>query len=249
MRVLQRLKAIIRPPKPSTGPDYETILADNFQRFLKMGDWVADVGAHTGVHTARMVRSVGTTGRVIAFEPLPKCYQSLLKSFRNYPNVEIINAALSNFCGSNTAFTEATGTPAESGLKRRGFNFPERAKPREIRVDVTTLDRAIGHWERLDYLKIDIEGGELDCLDGGAEILSRHRPIISFECGHDAFTHYGKAISDFLAYATATDSKIFDLFGREICTEEELQSMMGTMWDFYFVPSAKVEKVLAAIKA
>jgi hypothetical protein len=127
--------------------------------------------------------------------------------------------------------------------------FPERAKPREIRVDVTTLDRAIGHWERLDYLKIDIEGGELDCLEGGAEILSRHRPIISFECGYDAFTHYGKAISDFLAYAAANDCKIFDLFGREIYTEEELQSLMGQMWDFYFVPTSKIRDFLTAIKS
>lgn len=248
MRVLQRLKAIIRPSKPPVGPDYEKILADNFQRFLKGGDWVADVGAHTGVHTAKMIKSVGSTGRVIAFEPLPKCYQSLLKSFQRHPNVEIVNAALSNFCESGTAFTEATGTPQESGLKRRGFNFPERARPREIRVDVTTLDRAIGNWERLDYLKIDIEGGELDCLEGGAAILARHRPIISFECGYDAFAHYGKAIGDFFVYATATDCRIFDLFGREIRNEEEMQSVMGTMWDFYFVPTSKVENFLTAIK-
>jgi FkbM family methyltransferase len=249
MGVLQRLKAIIRPTKSSTGPDYEKILADNFQRFLKPGDWVADVGAHTGVHTVKMVESVGMTGRVIAFEPLPKCYQSLLKRFRNHPNVEILNVALSNFCESNTAFTEAAGTPAESGLKRREFNFPERAKPREIRVEVTTLDRAVGGWERLDYLKIDIEGGELDCLEGGAAVLARHRPIISFECGYDAFAHYGKAIGDFLSYAVATDCRIFDLFGYEIRTEEEMQSAMGTMWDFYFVPTSKVRGFLAALKA
>ena len=122
MGVLQRLKSIIRPSKPSAGPDYEKMLAENFERFLKSGDWVADVGAHVGVHTAKMIKAVGATGRVIAFEPLPKCYQSLLKSFRRHPNVEIINAALSNFCEKNTAFTEAAGTPAESGLKRR-FQF------------------------------------------------------------------------------------------------------------------------------
>ena len=63
------------------------------------------------------------TGRVIAFEPLPKCYQSLLRRFRNHPNVEILNVALSNFCESNTAFTEATGTPAESGLKASRVQF------------------------------------------------------------------------------------------------------------------------------
>ena len=71
MRVLQRLKAIIRPSKPPIGPDYEKILADNFQRFLRAGDWVVDVGAHTGVHTAKMIKAIGTTGRVLAFEPLP----------------------------------------------------------------------------------------------------------------------------------------------------------------------------------
>jgi hypothetical protein len=68
---------------------------------------------------------------------------------------QIGNFALSHYANPAVAFTEATGTPQESGLKRRNFNHPERANPRQIIVQVSTLDRQIGTWQRLDYLKID----------------------------------------------------------------------------------------------
>ena len=146
------------------------------------------------------MKITGNEGRVAAFEPLPRCYRELVSQFKR-SNVQIGNFALSHYANPAVAFTEATGTPQESGLKRRNFNHPERANPRQIIVQVSTLDRQIGTWQRLDYLKIDIEGGELDCLEGGEEIVTRCRPVISFECGFDAYEHYGKTSIDFLEYA------------------------------------------------
>jgi FkbM family methyltransferase len=230
--------------RPSELAGSEKVLADNYRKFLRYGDWVADVGAHDGLHTREFCVIVGRAGRVIAFEPLESCYSRLQREFKRHPNVKMVKVALSNFVGSDIPFTHAAGTPQESGLKRRRFRFPNRARPREIRVDVTTLDRIIGDWPRLDYLKVDIEGAELDCLEGGEQIISRCRPIISFECGIDAYEHYGKLSSDFLDYARRHNYRIFDLFGNDISSSKVWHSVLdrGEMEDFFFVPEEQARR-------
>lgn len=247
MGLIQRISRLLRSAPKHDLPDYEKILADNFRKFLKAGDCVADVGAHTGAHTREIVKAVGPTGRVIAFEPLKQCYQSLVREFKGLPNVRIENVALSDFLATECSFTEASGTPQESGLRQRKFNHPQRAKPKKIKVSVSTLDFALSSWERLDYIKIDVEGGELDCLMGGAKTIARCRPIISFECGYDAFEHYGKTTADFIAYAIAGDFRIFDILGNPIRDEHHLITAMTSRWDFYFVPSVKCEGFTARL--
>jgi FkbM family methyltransferase len=150
-QIAKRLISFVRPAEV---PYFERVLRDNYRRFLKAGDWIADVGAHDGLHTLEFVKITGNEGRVAAFEPLPRCYRELVSQFKR-SNVQIGNFALSHYANPAVAFTEATGTPQESGLKRRNFNHPERANPRQIIVQVSTLDRQIGTWQRLDYLKID----------------------------------------------------------------------------------------------
>jgi len=50
-----------------------------------------------------------------------------------------------------------------------------------IDVDVDTLDNLLRNIERVDFLKVDVEGNELDVFVGAQEILSRHKPLIYFE--------------------------------------------------------------------
>ncbi len=239
----KRIISLVRPPEI---PHFERVLRDNYRKFLKEGDWIVDVGAHDGLHTREFVRIAGRTGQVAAFEPLPRCHRELNR-FRR-PNVQIGNFALFHYASPGVLFTEATGTPQESGLKRRHFNHPERANPREIVVQVSTLDREIGHWSRLDYLKMDIEGSELDCLQGGEEVVSRCRPIISFECGFDAFEHYGKTLDDFLAYARRHCFNIMDLFGTDVSDPQKWEQAVRGMWDFYFVPTERTGAFVASIR-
>jgi Methyltransferase FkbM domain len=96
-------------------------------------------------------------------------------------------------------------------------------------VQVSTLEREIHHWPRLDYLKIDIEGGELDCLEGGEEVVARCRPINSFECCFDAFEHYGKILGDFLAYGRRNSFVIIDLFGNEFVPTERTVAFVASI--------------------
>lgn len=221
--------------------DYETILANNYRRFLKSGDCIADVGAHLGVHTKQFLEIVGPSGKIIGFEPLEYFCGIIAKDFAANSNVSIRQLALSDYAGESE-FTAALGTPEESGLKRKlHFTNPSAATPTQIKVKVSTLDQELSDWSRLDYIKIDIEGAELDCLAGGKKTLARFRPIVSFECGYAAYGSYGKNRKDFFDFAVGNDLIIFDLLGNKIdefSVWDRIPDNART-WDFYYVPKEK----------
>lgn len=238
---------LIRTIARVLAPASEKRLARNYRRFLSAGASIADVGAHEGLHTVQFLRLAGANGRVAAFEPLPRYFGLLKDEFGRRKNVELYEVALADFVGPSS-FTQANGAAAESGLKKRRYNHPELVNPEQISVNVSTLDQLLAGWKRLDYLKIDIEGGELDCLKGGEGLISHCRPIISFECGWDAFEHYGKTVEDFLIYAEQRDLRILDLAGNDVTEPRAWRAALDRAWDFYYVPAERAQALAATLK-
>jgi len=228
---------------------YENILGLNFERLVPVGGWVADIGAHSGFHTRRLRSIVGDEGRIAAFEPLAYFAGLLKDEFGQVANVSVVECALSNFEGE-AQFVVARGTPEESGLQQKAaYIFPDKADLENVTVRVRTLDTVLRDWSRLDYVKIDIEGAELDCLEGAVSLLSRFRPIISFECGQAGYGQYGKTARDFLEFSTKHNYNILDLFGNDLSRQDLWYEVVdrARTWDFYYVPaerSAAVSDVL-----
>jgi FkbM family methyltransferase len=223
------------------GFDYELMLENIYRSVLSEGDFVADVGAHSGRHLFVLAELVGGAGRVAGFEPLPGQYRSLVeRAEESATNVTLYNLALSNFVG-RSSFVHATGTPEESGLRERTiYNAPDRACPMPIEVAVSTLDLTLADWPRLDYIKLDIEGGELDCLDGAREMIARCRPVISVEFGYPGYSAYGHKPADLTMFARDLDYRIFDIFCIEYWTDADfLENVDGCFWDFFLVPREK----------
>jgi FkbM family methyltransferase len=221
--------------------DYELMLEDTYRSFLRQGDFVVDVGAHSGRHLFNFAQLVGSFGGVAGFEPIPDKFTYLNERARDlgFTNLKLYNLALTNFEGTSS-FIHAVGTPEESGLKARAFNAPERAQPTTIEVKVSTLDTVLGDIERLDYIKIDIEGGELDCLAGASCLIGKFRPFISVEFGRPGYSAYGKTPYDLLRYTHALDYHIFDIFCIEYVTDQDfIENVDGFFWDFFLVPNEK----------
>lgn len=227
--------------------DTESILEKNYRSFLRRGNFVADVGAHTGRHTKCLIKKCGWFGRVAAFEPLPQCFLTLRDNLGTKRNTYLFNAAVGARPGKST-FTVQVGAEQESGLRRR--LGPKATRCEEIFVEVVTLDETLKDWRRLDFIKIDTEGGELDVLAGGERVITRHRPIISFEAGVDAYEHYGKTTQDFLDYAETHEMLIFDMFGREMTSALwKAERANQTMCDFFYIPREKTAWLLRKTKA
>jgi FkbM family methyltransferase len=140
--------------------------------------------------------NISPRGRHHAFEPLPHLAQKLSE---NFPHAIVHNAAVSHTRGESD-FLFVENDPAYSGLRRRMYDRPD-PKITSIRVRVVTLDETIPINEKIAFIKIDIEGGELDAIKGGIETIRRSRPIIVFEAGRRSTGEYGVTPAELYSFA------------------------------------------------
>ena len=177
------------------GLDLELDLRDNLQRTLwftgtyepgllalieaelRPGDVMVDVGAHVGVHSltgARRLRELGGGGRVIAFEPTDDSSAAVrLAAARNDLPVEVVRAGLGEADGT----IELRGDPrygrADAGVRSQ-FGAGEVVGTAPLLTFDGWAER--NRLDRLDVVKIDIEGAEILALRGMRESLKRLTP-------------------------------------------------------------------------
>lgn len=149
---------------------YEYAKQRRFVREVRRGDVVFDIGAHAGFYTLLASELIGMEGQVIAFEPLPRNLHYLHRhiALNCCRNVVVIEAAVGDADGS-VRFEE--GPNSSMGcVSPRGH----------LEVKMVSLDELVrrGTLPAPDVIKIDIEGGELDALEGARRILKQCRPMI-----------------------------------------------------------------------
>lgn len=158
---------------------YEPGLLALIDAELRPGDVMVDVGAHVGVHAltaARRLRDLGGGGRVIAFEPTEDSSAAVRAAAqRNALPVDVVRAALG----------EAEGTIELRGDPRYGtFDAGVRSQFGDGEVIATAPVLTLDGWaagaglDRLDVVKIDIEGAEILALRGMRDTLHRLRPRV-----------------------------------------------------------------------
>jgi FkbM family methyltransferase len=156
---------------------YERPVLDLLAERLTPGMEFVDAGAFLGYFTLAAAARVGEEGRVWAFEPNTGCRRLLEHSVRRngLANVTIDPRALGGRVGSGRLTAPANPAvvrvmPAETGRPEAGA------------VAVTTLDAWCAEsGARPDLVKLDVEGAELEVLEGAAETLRRHRPLLVVE--------------------------------------------------------------------
>jgi FkbM family methyltransferase len=149
------------------------------------GGTVMDVGANLGDWTLPMAKAVGPSGRVFAFEPVPFVAQSVKKTLKinGFANAEVVETALSD-CQGETAFTVVHDENAVLNIRCSGIGIDDLGGF-HITVSTTTLDAfaEAEKLERLDFIKVDVEGHESAVFKGAVDTLEKFRPAIVFEAG------------------------------------------------------------------
>lgn len=246
MREIQNIE-VIAALRDNYGIDlpYEAILERSYRRFLKSGDVVLDIGAHTGLHAANFLECVGDDGAVLAFEPLPEVHHMLLRKLGNRPNLRIFELALSSAPAARAEFVRAEGSLSESGLKRREYNDPQSVIPSTTHVEVSTIDEIVRKFglSTVSYIKMDIEGAELDAIAGGSKTIQRFRPIISLEYGPQAYGAYGYHDDSLFDVAAQLDYRVFDPFMQDIGDPNVWSFAKNRYcWDYFIVPLERVSE-------
>jgi FkbM family methyltransferase len=167
---------------------YDIQTLEVMKRVLQEDSNCVDVGCHQGSILREMLR-VAPKGTHFAFEPLPRMYQGLRESFGSLANLHLYDYALSDTAGT-TSFQHVVSNPGYSGLRQRRYDRPHE-HIQEIAVKTNLLDNLIPRHIPIQFIKVDVEGAELQVFKGAIETIKNSRPTIVFEHGLGAADYYG----------------------------------------------------------
>jgi FkbM family methyltransferase len=164
------------PLVPSFVSDWSPIKGYEKHYQVKEGDVVVDAGAYPGDYTIFAAKRVGSSGHVIAFEPDERNRAVLVRNLagRKLENVTIVPKGLWNLD------TELGFDPGGFGSKVDSLGHGRATIP------VTTLDLALTQLgiEKIDVLKMDIEGAEIQAVEGCRETLLRSDAFVCIASYH-----------------------------------------------------------------
>jgi FkbM family methyltransferase len=176
------------------------------EALLPKGGVFLDVGANIGYFTVLGGRSVGPTGRVYAFEPVEEIHRLLSTnvSLNGLENVE----ALALACFSS---------PGQMGMERASDSGKSHLSPARAHskpVSLTTVDDfvALARIDRVDLIKIDTEGSDLEVLKGARRTVDRFRPAIIMELDH--LSRFGGSQSEVLQFFRRCGYEVRELRGK-----------------------------------
>lgn len=173
--------------------EYYNILTELvMKKVLKDTSVCVDVGCHQG-DILQMMLKYAPRGKMFAFEPLPDLFKYLNSHFSSNPNITFSDIALSDTRGESR-FNYVITNPGYSGFKRRKYDRPEE-EDTTITVTTDLMDNVLGD-AAVDFIKIDVEGAELQVLRGGKESIKKNKPYIVFEHGLGAADCYNTRPED-----------------------------------------------------
>jgi FkbM family methyltransferase len=164
---------------------YDHLTAVIIQRVVTIGTIGVDIGAHSGQIIRHIVRTA-PHGSHVAVEPIPGLAAGLREQF---PTVQVHEVALDAEGGREISFHHVVSNPAYSGLRERRYDRPNETVE-IISVRSARLDDLVADGQRVTFVKIDVEGGELGVLQGGLQMLAQQRPVVVFEHGLGASDYY-----------------------------------------------------------
>jgi FkbM family methyltransferase len=146
-----------------------------YGQFVKPGDLVFDIGAHTGGRTAVFL-AIGA--KVVAVEPQESCVKTLRRRYARDQRVEIVPSAVAEAEGEAELFvcSRATTVTTMSAAWMKG-RFAEYEWDQVQPIHTTTMDALVSRYGVPTFCKIDVEGLEYEVLRG----LSSPIPALSIE--------------------------------------------------------------------
>jgi FkbM family methyltransferase len=223
---------------------WERLLVISYATLVEPRSNIVDVGGKKGRHVAVFLDHL-RAAHVYVFEPNPEMVAILRRRYGERRNLTIIEMALADHTGGEE-FIVNVGAPGESGLKQRAFSNPDRARTKRITVGVGRLDDQVFHGI-INFVKIDVEGGEIGVLRGGRDFLLRHRPILSVEYGRPSYSAYGHNADTLYEEAAIVGYSVCDLFGNVFRSIDEWRACVDRLyWDYLLIPQERLERFAVA---
>jgi len=169
------------------------------KKVVKTDDVVLDLGANIGYFTILFAKLVGNNGKVIAFEPEFKNFQILKKNIaeNGFHNVIAENKAVSEKNGTTVLYTGTKSSGANRIYEpKKAQEWREKGKQQEFlknEIETVSIDEFLNNKkiENVDFIKMDIEGGEFFALKGMKNVLKNPNLKIFMEWDKPALEDSG----------------------------------------------------------
>jgi FkbM family methyltransferase len=203
------------------GDKYETESWKKIMQEVRYSDTIVDVGAFFGFYTFAFLKRVDKEGKVVAFEPDPRNLAFLKKIVRRYKitaKLDIIGSAVGEKKGILKFDAQASSTSGIIGgrLSKKG---------EAVEVGCVSLDEYFGD-EKLDIIKIDVEGYEEKVLLGAKNILKRKSGsprAIFIEAHPYAWESYGSSDASIMGILKDSGYRISNLSGDSVSSIKDYE--------------------------
>jgi len=196
---------------------------------------IIDIGANIGYFTLLAAGIVGVTGNVYAFEPEPQNYSLLARNVRlnGFTNVRLYQKAVSRCSGKmNLNLGSQSGTHSLFSVKE--------TTSKTIMIDLIGLDEIfIGTNNRIDVIKVDVQGAEMDVLMGMQNIIKGNRHLRLFTEFEPDLAHSGFSLKEYWIRLIESGFKYIYLINEQ---EQRLE-----LSDFQYSVNFCTEKQVASV--
>ena len=213
------------------GTHDERYIVTKLLRIIQQGDICWDIGANIGFYTCLLALQVGETGAVVAFEPAARTCGYLHEnvSLNGFMNVTVINKGIGDKPEQrHLYYSEAGLAEGTASLK-----YTDRRAASE-RVTLDTIDNLVRELPTPDFIKIDVEGYQLEALRGGEHCLKMHAPLLvaelkdvgetnraTFEEIEDYISNLGYQLYEIEKHSIRRCEKLSDTTGRNFFLVKE----------------------------
>jgi FkbM family methyltransferase len=198
-----------------------------------------DIGAHHGIYSIVAAKKLGANGTVVAFEPSPDEYRRLRLHTRlnRLSSVRTEPLALGSAPSTRTFFRVTSGDTTRGGLQPPASTD----QVSKISVETARLDDYVSQFplKRVDVVKLDVEGGEREVLEGASLVLTKLRPMFICEVLDAASQPWGYKAREIMLILQRFDFNWFDIRLDGSIAPHEIKAHYPEIRNYAAVPKEK----------
>lgn len=200
------------------------------KKLIKENDTVVDIGANLGYFSRNFAR-LAKKGQVISIEPVPQFFDTLDYFMKRYPNSKRYNVALGSEEGTITMVLPKSNGMIRTGLPHIAESEEEKRQHDTREVKIVRGSELLRDLKKIDYIKCDIEGYELNVFTELKPLLATHLPYVQIEIAE-------KNKEAMLLLFSSLGYQQFGIKDFKFVKEDGYQTEEG---DYLFVPELKYE--------
>jgi FkbM family methyltransferase len=214
------------------GSEYEPESFDLFKKYINQGDVILDIGAHIGLYSVFFSKLTQNNGRVYSFEPNNESYLVLKQTLHlnNCENVITFPMAVSSKTEDLIFYSTGSGDAFGSLVLRDNTN--------KIVLPAVSVDDFVEkqNLAKVNIIKIDVEGAELDALRGALKTFDKYKPIVLLALHPSTIRNNGHSLLQI--YNILNDLK-YDIRRNDMPINKDEFCEQTNLFDVFMIPHDK----------